>query len=200
MWEYYERRAGEYDDAYRGVGIFWADRSRSGLAALSDLTTVLAALPSARTLDIGCGTGYLTGFLPGLVVGLDQSRSMLSAAARRLPHLGLVRGNALALPFRDAAFERVFASLVYGRLQAPERRLFLAEARRVAAEVVLVETRLREGHVAQGWEERRLSDGSVFRIYVRRFDERALLAELGGGEVVFASGSFIVASVPRRSG
>ena len=136
MREYYEARAQEYDDWYRGRGRF-ADRVRPGWEAeLAHLLRALAALRPARTLDAACGTGFLTRHLPGGVVGLDQSRGMISAARRRHAAL-LVQGDADALPFADRAFERVFAGHFYGHLEAQERRTFLAAARRVAGELVV---------------------------------------------------------------
>jgi SAM-dependent methyltransferase len=82
MREYYDRRAPEYDDWYLGQGLF-ADRDRPGWEdELGQLAAVIAALPVARTLDVACGTGFLTRHLRGEVVGLDQSARMLAEAAR----------------------------------------------------------------------------------------------------------------------
>src|SRR5690242_21541427 len=69
MKEYYDLRAPYYDDWWVG-----AARDRPGWS--EELTAALAAvasLPPARTLDVACGTGYLTERLSGDVVGLDQS-------------------------------------------------------------------------------------------------------------------------------
>jgi hypothetical protein len=57
---YYERRAREYDEWYEGEGLF-ASRHRPGWdAELAEVISLVAALPAARTLDIACGTGFLT--------------------------------------------------------------------------------------------------------------------------------------------
>ena len=85
------------------------------------------------TLDVACGTGFLTQHLPGEITGLDQSASMLELArAQRRRTRRFVQGDALALPFADGAFERVFTSYFYGHLEEDDRARFLAEARRVA--------------------------------------------------------------------
>ena len=82
---YYDHRAPEYDDWYLGVGQY-AERDRAGFD--DDLTAtcaVLSELAPASTLDVACGTGFLTRHLPGEITGLDQSARMLEVAAARLP-------------------------------------------------------------------------------------------------------------------
>jgi ubiquinone/menaquinone biosynthesis C-methylase UbiE len=39
---------------------------------------VLAALPPARTLDVACGTGFLTRHLRGDLTAIDQSDEMVA--------------------------------------------------------------------------------------------------------------------------
>ena len=115
------------------TGLFAARDRPNWDAAVAALERDLAALPPVRTLDVACGTGFLTRHLAGEVVGLDQSARMLQVAAERLPAAQFVQGDALALPFPDGEFERVFTAHFYGHLQLGEREpLFLAEALRVA--------------------------------------------------------------------
>jgi len=129
---YYDRRAAEYDDWWLGTGLF-AERDRPGWDdEVEELAATLEALPPARTLDVACGTGFLTRHLPGEVVGLDQSARMLEVAAERLPGAELVHGDALPLPFPDGSFGRVFTSHFYGHLEPVERERFVAESRRFA--------------------------------------------------------------------
>ena len=64
MKEYYDTRAPEYDDWYLGLGPF-AERDRPGWEEeLAELIATLEALPPKRTLDVACGTGFLTRHLP----------------------------------------------------------------------------------------------------------------------------------------
>ena len=97
-------------------------------------------------------------------------------------HLGstFARGDALALPFRDGDFERVFSSYFYCHLEEADRERFLAEARRVAPELVVVGSRPGEGDEGERWEERRLQDGSHWTVYKRVFTGEDLAAELDG--------------------
>ena len=80
MKEYYDTRAPEYDEWYEGTGRF-AERDRPGWRELlGELADTIRALPPARTLDVACGTGYATRWLPGEITGLDQSANMLAIA------------------------------------------------------------------------------------------------------------------------
>src|SRR4029077_10767331 len=122
---YYERRAAEYDDWYEGAGLF-ATRSRPGWREDgAAVVPVARGLEPARTLDIACGTGFLTRHLRGLIVGLDQSPAMVGIAQHRLPDGLAIVGDSLALPFADGAFERVFTGHFYGHLVPDERDAFL---------------------------------------------------------------------------
>jgi ubiquinone/menaquinone biosynthesis C-methylase UbiE len=192
MRAYYERRAAEYDDWWLGHGIF-AARERPGwndeVAAVLD---AVRALAPARVLDVACGTAFVTRHLRGDVVGLDQSEAMVRIAAARLPHGRAVQGDAVPLPFADRAFDRVFTGSFYGHLVEDERARFLAEARRVAPELVVLDAALRDGGVAEEWQERKLNDGSRHRVYKRFFTAHGLAAELGGGEVLHEGRWFVV--------
>jgi ubiquinone/menaquinone biosynthesis C-methylase UbiE len=188
---YYEHRAPEYDDWYLGIGRF-AERDRPDWEIeLEELTRSLEALPAARTLDVACGTGFLTRHLPGEVVGLDQSAAMLDEARRQAPDATYVQGDALELPFEDGAFERLFTGHFYGHLEQDERERFLREARRVAPELVVVDASNRHSQVDEEWQERILNDGSRWEVYKRYFKPEQLAAELGGGATVFAGRWFV---------
>ena len=189
---YYDARAPEYDDWWLGRGLF-AARDRPGWQdEVIALEGLLEGLPARRTLDIACGTGFLTRRLKGLVVGLDQSPSMLALAQRRLPDGVVVRGDALDPPFPDGAFERVVSSHFYGHLLEDDRAVFLAHARRLGHELVVIDSALRPGVEAEEWQERTLNDGSRHRVYKRFFTPGGLVAELGGGEVLHAGRWFVV--------
>jgi ubiquinone/menaquinone biosynthesis C-methylase UbiE len=188
---YYDRRAPEYDDWYLGRGVF-ATRERPGFDdELAAVVTTVARLEPARTLDVACGTGFLTRHLPGKVTGLDQSASMLEVASARLPNVGFVQSDAFRLPFVDGAFERVFTSHFYGHLEEFERGRFLAEARRVAGELVVVDAAVRPDRGRLEWQERTLNDGSRWQVFKRYFEPDELAAELGGGEILFVGRWFV---------
>jgi ubiquinone/menaquinone biosynthesis C-methylase UbiE len=190
--EYYHRRAPEYDDWYAGKTYSEAD-ARSFREELVRLTQALAGLPPARTLDVACGTGFLTRHLPGAITGLDQSEAMLAIAGEQAPRAEYVRGDALALPFADDSFERVFTGHFYGHLEPADRAAFLAEARRVATELVVADAARRPGHEPEEWQQRPISDGTTWPVFKRFFLPEQLLDELGGGDVLFDGVWFVLA-------
>jgi ubiquinone/menaquinone biosynthesis C-methylase UbiE len=190
--EYYDARAPEYDEWYTGAGLF-ASRERPGWhEAVRALEQAVSSLRPARTLDVACGTGFLTRHLSGEITGLDQSERMLEIARERAPHARFVRGDALRLPFEDGSFDRVFTGHFYGHLEAEAREAFLARVRRLAPELVVVDSAVRPDHEPEEWQTRVLGDGSRHQVYKRYFDADALAAELGGGTVWHASDWFVM--------
>ncbi len=72
-----------------------------------------------RWLDVGCGTGALSGAIldrcaPASVLGVDPSQGFLAYARRSLPgaRAEFLRGDAQALPTGDAAFDAVVSGLL----------------------------------------------------------------------------------------
>jgi SAM-dependent methyltransferase len=84
---------------------------------------LLGLAPGDGVLDVACGPGNFTREFgriageTGLAVGIDASPTMLRRAVEDTPdpygNVAYVRGNAVELPFRDAAFDAVccFAAL-----------------------------------------------------------------------------------------
>jgi demethylmenaquinone methyltransferase / 2-methoxy-6-polyprenyl-1,4-benzoquinol methylase len=75
------------------------------------LVDSLGAGPGDVVLDVATGTGLVARAVSERygcdVVGLDRSGDMLSAAAARNGHIGLVRGRAESLPFPDESFDHL---------------------------------------------------------------------------------------------
>jgi ubiquinone/menaquinone biosynthesis C-methylase UbiE len=117
---------------------------------------------------------------------------MLDLATASAPNATLVRGDALALPFPDDAFERVVSGHFYGHLDARRRQRFLREVRRVAPEFVVVDASVAASDVAETWSHRMLSDGSTWEVFKRYFSPESLVVELGGGEVLHEGTWFVV--------
>ncbi len=83
-----------------------------------------------RVLDVGCGPGNFTRTFAraagaGLVVGLDASRTMLERAVgeTHAGNVAYVRGDAGALPFRDASFDAVCCFAALYLIERPTRAL-----------------------------------------------------------------------------
>src|SRR5207245_446972 len=75
------------------------------------LVSSVDASAEDRVLDVATGTGLVARELARrygcAVVGLDQSATMLAAAAARNGHMPLIRGRAERLPFPDASFDHL---------------------------------------------------------------------------------------------
>ena len=188
MKQYYDRLAPDYDRS--------AASREEAAEDLPGLLRAISLLPPAKMLDVACGTGSLTPYLGSEVTGLDQSEAMLEVARQRAPRADFVRGDALRMPFADNSFDRVFSSFFYGLLPLPDRERFLAEARRVADEMVLIEPTPEwkpEGRT-EGLEHRVLPDGSRYKIYRRYFTAESLAGEIDGS-ILFAGRWVTMAAV-----
>ena len=193
---YYDQRAPEYDEWYLGRGQF-AERDRPGWSdEVEALVALITALSPAKTLDVACGSGFLTRHLRGLIVGADQSPSMVALTQSRLPEGLALQADALDLPFADNTFERVVTGHFYGHLPAEERTTFLAEAWRVGRELVVIDSALRPGLEAEQWQERVLNDGSRHHVY-KRYLTGPQLAEEIGGSTMLAGDWFVAARADR---
>lgn len=196
MKAYYDARAPEYDDWYLGTGLY-SNRERPGWdAELAGLIEAIEALPSARTLDVACGTGFLTRHLEGEIVGIDASERMLEIARERVPSGEFLTAEALELPFDDASFDRLFTGHFYGHLEDRERNRFLGEARRVARELVIVDSSVQHSSVDEELQPRVLKDGTRWEVYKRYFSGSGLAEELGEGETLFEGHWFVVVRAP----
>lgn len=97
-----------------GGGEYYTRRREAVVGGLRD-----ELARSRRILDLGCGNGrYLAEFraiaATAFLCGADLSPEMLAEARARVgAGVSLVRAEALALPFRDSAFDLIFASHVF---------------------------------------------------------------------------------------
>ena len=187
-WEYYDRRAQEGQRTVRHAAEYWtglgvktteAEIETEGL----ELRKLLRSLGPATFAEVGAGPGTFTGDLPGAGLALDQSDAALRVLLARSPTIPAVRADACRLPFLDRALERVFATHFYGLLRQQEREPFLAEAHRVANELVVLDAGRPIGVTAEQTQHRTLSGGGRFEIYRRHFDAEELARELGGHPV-----------------
>jgi ubiquinone/menaquinone biosynthesis C-methylase UbiE len=98
----------------------------------------LGAQAGERIVDIGCGPGFYCAELAeevgpsGSIVGVDGSASMLALAERRcgqFANVGLVEGEATAVPAADASFDAAISVQVQEYL--PDVASSLAEVLRV---------------------------------------------------------------------
>lgn len=97
----------------------------------------LGVSEGSRWLDVGCGTGCLSGAIlaahaPAAVLGVDPSEGFLAYARHRLAdeRARFQAGSAEALPVADAAFDAVVSGLVLNFV--PDQPRAAAEMQRAA--------------------------------------------------------------------
>jgi len=189
---HFDQRAAEYDGWWLGTGSH-AERERPGWSEeVEELVGVVRSLPPARVLDVACGTGFLSQHLHGELVALDQSARMVEIAQARMPSACVIQGDVPPLPFDDGEFDRVFTSLFFHHLSRAGRAAFVAEARRVARELVVVEDLRRPDAPAEERREFVLDDGSHHHMHRHSFTADELIAELGDGQVLHEGRWFVV--------
>lgn len=103
-----------------------------------EFLTWLAVPPGRRWLDVGCGTGALSGTIldsaePASVVGVDPSPGFVAYARGQVadPIAAFEVGDARALPVADADVDIVVSGLVLNFVPAAEHTMAIAEMRRV---------------------------------------------------------------------
>jgi SAM-dependent methyltransferase len=108
------------------------------------------ALGALSVLDVGCGDGDTARVLSAWgrsrgidvrVTGLDLHRQTAAIARRRCAaddRIAILRGNALALPFADDAFDCALLSLTLHHFDGEEQRSALRELGRVARHTAFV--------------------------------------------------------------
>jgi SAM-dependent methyltransferase len=88
-----------------------------------------------RVLDIGCGEGQISRLASRLgaaqVVGIDPTDAQIVVAHQRAGGATYARGEAAALPFRDASFDAAVACLVFEHIDDVDQAI--AEIGRVLA-------------------------------------------------------------------
>jgi SAM-dependent methyltransferase len=112
-----------------------------GALATSELANAAVIEPSTRVLDLGCGIGgparYLAATFGCHVAGVDLSPGFIDTATYLTARCGLSdrvtfrTGDALSLPFEDAAFDVVF--LQHVAMNIEDRAAIYAGVRRILA-------------------------------------------------------------------
>lgn len=134
--DYWDARADDW--IARGEANWDAAEPSWGLFAVAEeeLRLLPPSLSGAATLELGCGTGYVSSWLVrrgAQAVGIDNSERQLATARRLAEKHGLaisfVHGDAQRLPFDDESFD--FAITEYGAVTWCDPHRWVAEAARV---------------------------------------------------------------------
>jgi ubiquinone/menaquinone biosynthesis C-methylase UbiE len=104
--DYFETIAAGWDDLFDLGSV--RDRLRAALCALG-------IVPGETILDLGCGTGILSGLLlpmlspGGRIIALDFAEAMIEEARRKLPdsRVSWLQADAAAIPLPPSSVDRV---------------------------------------------------------------------------------------------
>jgi ubiquinone/menaquinone biosynthesis C-methylase UbiE len=106
-------------DSERGYDLYASEYDKSHEFLNSFEGTVpfqmMGEIKGKKILDIGCGTGRITGDLlkrGGEVVAADHSAEMLKLATKKYPAAKTIRADIAKLPFEDDSFDIVVAMFV----------------------------------------------------------------------------------------
>jgi len=167
--------AGSYEAWYETEGRVADRRERELLAWL------LSGFPGGRTaLEIGTGTGHFLHWLRTIgwrAVGLDRSPWMLAEAVRR-DRVGVVHGDAGALPFGARSFDLALMITTLEFLPDPARAL--REAARVARSGLVLGVLNRMHPLAQQRKQSGAPLWQAARFYTPRELQQEVQAALGG--------------------
>ena len=189
MQQYYDRRAGEYDEWYLRAGPFEsAEDQQLWNDELAGVRAFLEAVKGNRVLEVACGTGYWTRYLATgrRLVGLDFSPEMLVRAQARtdIGSADLCRGDAYRLPFATGSFDAVVFAFWISHVPLGRLDAFLDEVHRVVrpgGQVACVDgmrpTSNREPETVDAERRvqgRRLRDGTEHSVVKVYYDEPTL--------------------------
>ena len=110
-----------FDVAAEAYDRYMGRYSRLLSGQLADLASVRRG---QRVLDVGCGTGALTGELvgrlgPSAVTAVDPSEPFVAATRTRHPGVDVRQAPAERMPFPDDAFDATLAQLVVHFMKDP---------------------------------------------------------------------------------
>jgi ubiquinone/menaquinone biosynthesis C-methylase UbiE len=213
MREYYNQRAGEYDEWYLREGRF-ADRPHADRwhAEVAQLRERAQSFGHGRLLEVAAGTGWWTQHLARRtkVTVVDYAPAMLAQLGARLSAQALrvarVRGDAYRLPLAAQSFDCGFCGFWLSHVPYARLPEFLGELRRViryGGEVMVIDSAPNEAGQTAGAEfmhERVLNDGTrhaVLKILHTPTTLAGALAPLGAAIDTWSTGTFFSGAVVR---
>jgi demethylmenaquinone methyltransferase/2-methoxy-6-polyprenyl-1,4-benzoquinol methylase len=185
---YYDERAEEYDDVYRGAGPAirrYADKYQQNTAEVCE---IVAGFGHGHLIDIACGTGFWAPHYARnceRFTFVDQSMGMLAECRKRIEKLGLsdascfVQGNVLEVALKPVTYDCALVGFLLSHFTSEQEDTFfqkLKAALKPSAQLMIIdsywsERRKAGGREKEGEQERILNDGRPFNIYKKYFDE-----------------------------
>lgn len=192
---YYDERAEEYDDVYRGAGPAirrYADQYQQNTAEVCE---IIAGFGYGHSIDIACGTGFWAPHYARnceRLTFVDQSAGMLAECKKRIESLGLisvsrfVQGNVFDVVLEPATYDCAMVGFLLSHFTSEQEDAFFHKLEQIlkpSAQVMIVDSywskrRKTGGKKREGEQKRTLNDGRVFAIYKKYFDKADIEAIL----------------------
>ena len=111
---YYNERAKEYDEVYRGEGPAIQQYSDVYKKDVAEISKMASGFGNGHLIDIACGTGFWAPHYAGncsRITFLDQSEGVLTECRNRVDSLGLavprqyIRGNLFDIELEASAYD-----------------------------------------------------------------------------------------------
>lgn len=125
-------------------GTAYTDRNKADWhARVPVFQKILGGLPISRVLEVGCNRGHNLVALAELlgpeaeVVAVEPNQYARETARASSPKVGVLRGNACDLPFRDGYFDLSFTSGVLIHIPLADLPTALREIHRVSSRYIL---------------------------------------------------------------
>ncbi|MGR9047344.1 MerR family transcriptional regulator [Halobacillus faecis] len=132
----FDDQAEDYDDNIKTTGYRFNVHEHYE-EALAKVHAWVGASPGERGVDIGAGTGNLTGLFlrqENSMIAVDQSKEMLKVCAKKHPQTDTRLGHFLSLPLNDKETDFVVSSYALHHLTDEDKELALAEMDRILAD------------------------------------------------------------------
>lgn len=218
MMAYYNERAQEYEEIYRGKGHVTLD-SRVYQQDVTKTSEMASGFGKGHIIDIACGTGF---WLPNYarncrkITLLDQSEKMLNECKKRVEQLGLIkltnfiRGEFCEVKLEPSTFDSALVGFILSHFTFEQENSFFLRLRRILkpnSQLMIIDSawnkERQKYNMKEGSQERVLNDGRRFKIFKRYF-EQSDIEEMANRynftiKSCYIGKAFIVAIFERRS-
>jgi ubiquinone/menaquinone biosynthesis C-methylase UbiE len=182
--QYYDERAEEYDEIYKGQGPAIPDSNVYKKDVL-EIIKIISKFGKGYLIDIGCGTGFWIPYYEkncDAIVLVDDSNKMLYECKKRVKELGIeskchfTKGDFFTLGFESQKFDSAIAGFLISHLLPDKEVSFFEKLKSILkkdAVFLFIDSSWSKWRSQyrkkEGLNERILNDGRKFTIYKRYF-------------------------------
>ena len=182
--KYYDERAEEYDEIYKGQGPATPD-SKVYKKDVLQIIKIIPEFGNGYLIDIGCGTGFWIPYYEkncDAIMLVDDSNKMLNECKKRVKELGIeakchfIKEDFFSLNFENQKFDSAIAGFFISHLFPDIEVSFFEKLRSILKKDAVFlfidsswskwRSQYRE---KEGFQERVLNDGREFTIYKKYF-------------------------------